>query len=81
MNTFRAALYPDQLQTRYVARSVVSNFPDLTMVQVKEQAPGTRGLIVHSGSAYGESDFGVSRERVEAWLGPPDKTLLPSSER
>jgi uncharacterized protein (DUF1499 family) len=80
-NTFQAAVYPDQLQAHYVARSAVFNFPDLIMVQVREVSPNTSDLIVYSRSVYGQSDLGVNRKRTETWLGALDKTLPPPSER
>jgi uncharacterized protein (DUF1499 family) len=80
-NTFKAALYPDQLQAHYVARSVVFNFPDLITVQVRQDTADTSDVIIWSRSVYGESDFGVNRKRVQAWLGALDKQLPPPSER
>ena len=66
--TYQAALYPDQLQVHYVARSALFNFPDLIMVQVREDGPGRSDLIIYSRSVYGRSDLGVNRKRVETWL-------------
>lgn len=66
--TFQAAKYPDQLQVHYAARSAVFNFPDQIIVQVLQEGPDNSGLIVYSRSVYGESDFGVNRKRIEAWL-------------
>jgi uncharacterized protein (DUF1499 family) len=80
-NTFKAALYPDQLQAHYVARSAVFNFPDLITVQVRPETPDTSDLIIWSRSVYGEGDFRVNRKRVQAWLGALDSKLSPSSER
>lgn len=74
--TFQAAKYPDQLQAHYVARSAVFNFPDLIMVQVRQEGPDNSDLIVYSRSVYGRSDFGVNRKRVEAWLADL-RTKLP----
>jgi uncharacterized protein (DUF1499 family) len=79
--TFKAALYPDQLQAHYVARSAVFNFPDLITVQVRQETPESSDLIIWSRSVYGEGDFGVNRKRVQAWLGALDSKLPPSSER
>jgi len=79
--TYQAALYPDQLQASYVARSAVFNFPDLIMMQVRQEGPDSSELIVYSRSVYGHSDLGVNRKRVEAWLAAL-RTKLPSpSER
>jgi hypothetical protein len=79
--TYPAAFYPDQLQAHYVARSAVFNFPDLVMVQVREEGPNDSDLIVYSRSIYGQSDFGVNRGRVEAWLAAIQMKLPSSSER
>ncbi len=66
--TWQAAQYPDQLQIHYVVRSLVFNFPDQIMVQVRQEGPDNSDLIVYSRSVYGQSDFGVNRKRIEAWL-------------
>ncbi len=79
--TFKAALYPDQLQAHYVARSAVFNFPDLITVQVRQETPDSSDLIIWSRSVYGECDLGVNRKRVQAWLGALDSKLPPPSER
>ena len=79
--TFQAALYPDRLQVHYVARSAVLNFPDLVMVQVRDEGLGRSNLILYSRSVYGYGDFGVNRRRVETWLGGLQTRLTPPSER
>ena len=79
--TFQAALYATQHQAHYVARSAVFNFPDLIMVQVQAGSPGGSVLIVYSRSVYGQSDLGVNRKRVEAWLAALQAKLPLSSER
>jgi uncharacterized protein (DUF1499 family) len=79
--TFQAAVYADQLQAHYVARSAVFNFPDLIMVQVKKADADSSKLIIYSRSVYGHSDFGVNRQRVAAWLAALQTSIPPSSER
>jgi uncharacterized protein (DUF1499 family) len=79
--TYQAALYSDRLQAHYVARSAVFNFPDLVMVQVTGGASGTSFLIIYSRSIYGQSDLGVNRRRVEAWLAALQSKINSSSER
>ena len=81
VRTWPAALYPDRLQAHYVTRSKVLNFPDLIMVQVVRETPDSSGLIVYSRSVYGQSDLGVNRKRVEAWLAALLPKLTSSSER
>jgi uncharacterized protein (DUF1499 family) len=79
--TYQAALYPEQLQAHYVARSAVFNFPDLVMVQIRANSPDSSDLILFSRSVYGRGDLGVNRKRAETWLDALDKKLPPSSER
>ncbi|WP_428489648.1 DUF1499 domain-containing protein [Rhodopila sp.] len=79
--TYQAALYAEQLQVHYVARSAVFNFPDLIMVQVQSAGPDGSLLILYSRSVYGQSDLGVNRKRVATWLAALRTKLPPSSER
>ena len=79
--TFQAALYADQLQAHYVARTAVFNFPDQIMVQVKQAGADNSALIVYSRSVYGRSDLGVNRKRLEAWLADLRTITSSTSER
>ncbi|MDR3533751.1 MAG: DUF1499 domain-containing protein [Rhodopila sp.] len=79
--TYQAAVYPDQLQAHYVARSAVLNFPDLIMVQVQPDGPDASNVILYSRSVYGYSDFGVNRRRVEAWFTALQMKFPSLSER
>lgn len=79
--TYQAALYPEQLQVHYVARSAAFNFPDLIMAQVRQDGAEQSELIVYSRSVYGESDLGVNRKRVQTWLAALQTKLPSSSER
>jgi len=79
--TYEAAKFPDRLQVHYVARSAVFNFPDLIMVQVRQEGPDNSDLIVYSRSLYGQSDFGVNRKRIEAWLTALQTKIPLTSER
>jgi uncharacterized protein (DUF1499 family) len=79
--TFQAAKYPEQRQVHYVARSAVFNFPDLIMVQVRQDGTDNSDLIVYSRSVYGQSDFGVNRKRIEAWLAELQTKLPLTGER
>jgi hypothetical protein len=78
---YQAALYPDLLQVHYVARSAVFNFPDRITVQVTRAGPGHSGLIVYSRSVYGRSDFGVNRQRLEAWMAALQTNIPSPNER
>ena len=79
--TYQAAVYPDQLQAHYVARSAVFNFPDLITVQARAEGPDSSDLVVYSRSVYGHSDLGVNRKRVEAWLAALQTKIPSPSER
>ncbi len=79
--TYQAAVFRDRLQAHFVARSLVFNFPDLVMVQVRKLAADSSDLIVYSRSVYGHSDLGVNRRRVDAWLAALQAKIPPSSER
>jgi len=79
--TYQVALYPEQLQVHYVARSAAFNFPDLIMAQVRQDGAEQSELIVYSRSVYGESDLGVNRKRVQTWLAALQTKLPSSSER
>ena len=79
--TYQAALYPDQLQVHYVARTALLNFPDLIMVDVEKTGSDSSGLIVYSRSVYGRSDFGVNRKRIETWLAALQAKIPPPRER
>ena len=58
-------------QAHFVARSAWLNFPDLITVQVTAESD----LVLWSRSVYGDSDFGVNRTRLEAWLAALDTRL------
>jgi uncharacterized protein (DUF1499 family) len=79
--TYQAALFPDQLQAHYVARTAVFNFPDLILLQVRTDGADSSDLIVYSRSVYGRSDFGVNRKRVELWLAQLQAKIPSPSER
>jgi uncharacterized protein (DUF1499 family) len=69
--TYPLVAYDDRRQAHYVARSRVFNFPDLIAVQVGDDG----SLILWSRSVYGESDLGVNRRRLAAWLAALDAAL------
>lgn len=75
--TYVAAEFPDRLQSHYVVRSAVLNFPDLVTVQVAAAGQDQATLAIWSRSVYGRSDLGVNRERTKAWLA----ALQQSHER
>lgn len=69
--TYRLATFDDRLQVHFVARSALFGFPDLIMAQVLPHEEGGRlgsTLVLYSRSVYGQSDLGVNRRRVTAWL-------------
>ncbi len=82
---FPLAADPGQGQMFWVARSAVFNFPDVISAEVSASPPETSPpktspaetstLVLYSRSVYGESDFGVNRRRLLAWLAALDAKL------
>lgn len=56
------------LQHDIVQRSRFIRFPDSITVRFIPLPDGRSTLAVYSRSHYGRDDFGVNRERIEAWL-------------
>ena len=79
--TVQSAIFPEQRQAHYVARSAVFNFPDLVTVQVRPDGSDDSDLIFYSRSVYGHSDLGVNRKRAEIWLAALQASLPSSSEK
>lgn len=50
-------------QLRYVTRSLVWGFPDITELTVRPEEISISGHLV-----FGRSDFGVNQRRIEGWL-------------
>ena len=69
--TYPQVAYDDRRQAHFVARSRWLNFPDLIAVQVTPEG----ALILWSRSVYGQSDLGVNRRRLAAWLAALDRAL------
>lgn len=65
-------------QLVYVQRSAVFRFPDTIWVQAAALPEGGTLLAVYSRSAYGYTDLGVNRQRVESWLAAVDRDLAPA---
>ena len=62
-------------QVDYVQRTAMVRFPDLITVRFIALTPAQSTLAIYSRSIYGSSDFGVNRERIEAWLAALDERL------
>ena len=62
------AEYEDGAQIDYIQRSARFRFPDIITVQFIPLSPSQSTLAIYSRSIYGEDDFAVNRERIEAWL-------------
>jgi len=62
------AEHQDGWQFDYVQRSAWFRFPDIITVRFISASPSQSTLAIYSRSIYGGSDFGVNRERIEAWL-------------
>ncbi len=58
----------DGRQIDYIRRSARFRFPDIITVRFISASPSQSTLAIYSRSIYGESDFGVNRERIDAWL-------------
>ena len=56
------------LQFDYVQRSLRFRFPDLITVRFISVSLSKTTIAIYSRSVYGKSDFGVNRERIDAWL-------------
>ncbi len=56
------------LQFDYVQRSLRFRFPDLITVRFISVSLSRTTIAIYSRSVYGKSDFGVNRERIDAWL-------------
>ena len=55
-------------QYDFVQRSRFLAFPDTVTVRFIALGAARSSLAVYSRSLYGSSDFGVNRDRIEAWL-------------
>jgi uncharacterized protein (DUF1499 family) len=55
-------------QFDYVQRSARFRFPDIITVRFISVSSSQSTLAIYSRSLYGKSDFGVNRERIDAWL-------------
>ena len=58
----------DGQQIDYIQRSARFRFPDIITVRFISVSTSQSTLAIYSRSIYGESDFGVNRERIDAWL-------------
>ena len=58
----------DGLQFDYIQRSARFRFPDIITVRFIPASPSQSTVAIYSRSIYGRSDFGVNRERINAWL-------------
>lgn len=75
--TTRLAGTPEEGMITYVTRSRIMGFPDYTTVHLTgTEAPH---LAIHARLRFGQSDMGVNRARVEAWLDRlPDGMIAAS---
>ncbi len=58
----------ERQQSDYVQRSARFRFPDIITVRFISVSSSQSMLAIYSRSVYGKSDFGVNRERIDAWL-------------
>ncbi len=66
--TYLHIAYDGQMQLHFVVRSAWLNFPDLVLAQVQPDGADASRLVLYSRSVYGQSDLGVNRARLQAWL-------------
>ncbi|MCM2561220.1 DUF1499 domain-containing protein [Lutimaribacter sp. EGI FJ00013] len=59
---------PEDGRVTYVTRSKLWRFPDYTTIEAREG-----DLLVHARLRFGQSDMGVNRARVAAWLERLDR--------
>ena len=62
------AEHRDGWQFDFIQRSARFRFPDIITVRFISASPSRSTLAIYSRSIYGQSDFGVNRKRIEAWL-------------
>lgn len=51
----------------YLTRSALFGFPDYTSVRIRPTATGSQ-VLIFARSRFGDSDLGVNRARVDAWI-------------
>lgn len=51
-----------------VQRTRLVRYPDVITVQLHQLGPNSSTLTLYSRSIYGQSDFDVNKERIDAWL-------------
>jgi uncharacterized protein (DUF1499 family) len=59
---------PDRVHFVFIQRSFFFQFPDVINVEFLPTGNGGSTLVLLSRARYGESDFGVNRARVGAWV-------------
>ena len=65
-----------ETQTRaYIQRSALFHFPDVIIVKFVPLGNKRSTLIIFSHAIYGYYDFGVNKQRVEAWLAKLDVAI------
>ena len=57
-----------RLQSQWVERSALLNYPDIIVAEAVPGPQGGAGLFLYSRSLFGWSDLGVNRARVDRWL-------------
>lgn len=75
--TRRLAGSVDEGMITYVTRSRIMGFPDYTTVRLTGgDAPR---IAIHARQRFGQSDLGVNRARVQAWLGQMPDGMIAAS--
>lgn len=66
---------PNTRRREYIQRTPIFRFPDVITFQYLPIDSDHSTLAVHSYSVYGESDFGVNKNRVRSWLQKVDNSI------
>ncbi len=61
------------MQTDYIQRSAMMQYPDLIAVRYVSLSDETSTLYIYSRSVFGYGDGGVNKARIEGWLAKLDE--------
>jgi len=69
---------PQRRRVIALQRSALFRFPDIIIAEFVALGPQQSSLAVYSRSRYGQSDLGVNRKRVVAWLNDLRRSTPPA---
>ncbi len=67
-DTIRLAGSSEEGFTTFVQRTPLVKYPDYISVRAVSVGEGQSALVILSRSRYGQSDLGVNKARIDAWL-------------